>query len=84
MSPDATEAGLPLAKRIGGQNLEGKYFIISVPDGWTEKDPYPEPSPADQWFDRLSDFKAALDCPWLHVPVRFAQWKPPVPARTPT
>jgi len=63
-----------MPKHIGGQNLEGRYFIISVPDDWTENDPLPPPSPEDQWFDRMSEFKAALDCPWIRVPRRHSPW----------
>ncbi len=57
-------------RRIGGQNLEGRFFIIAVPDEWTETDPLPLPAPDDMWFDRLTDFKAALDCPWIRRPLR--------------
>lgn len=67
-----------MAHRIGGQNLEGKYFITTVPDGWTQNDSFPEPSADDLWFDRLTDFKAALDCPWIRRPVRFVQWRDPL------
>ena len=59
-----------MARRIGGQNLEGRFFIVTVPDDWTENDPLPAPSPEDRWFDRMSDFKAALDCPWIRRPLR--------------
>jgi len=61
-------------RRIGGQNLEGRFFIIAVPANWTENDPLPQPSADDLWFDRLTDFKAALDCPWIRRPMRFRQW----------
>ena len=61
-------------RRIGGQNLEGRFFIITVPEGWTENDPLPAPSSRDMWFDRLTDFKAALDCPWIHRPLRYKPW----------
>jgi len=67
-----------MGRRIGGQNLEGRFFIITVPDDWTENDPLPEPRPEDQWFDRLTDFKSALDCPWIHRPLRFRAWRPSV------
>jgi hypothetical protein len=78
-----------MPKRIGGQNLEGRYFIISVPDDWTENDPLPAPSPDDRWFDRMSDFRASLDCPWIRVPLRHSPWKDgarparPLPANNP-
>jgi hypothetical protein len=71
-------------RRIGGQNLEGRYFIITVPEGWTENDPMPAPSPNDAWFDRLTDFKEALDCPWIRRPLRYKAWsevkRPPLSA----
>jgi hypothetical protein len=63
-----------VSKHIGGQNLEGRFFIISVPDDWTESDPLPPPSPEDRWFDRMTDFKAALDCPWIRLPLRHMPW----------
>jgi hypothetical protein len=74
---DTPETALP-PRHIGGQNLEGRFFIISVPAGWTQNDPFPEPGPDDRWFDRVTDFKAALDCPWIRRPVRFAQWRDPM------
>jgi hypothetical protein len=61
-------------RRIGGQNLEGRYFIITVPENWTENEPLPAPRPYDAWFDRLTDFKAALDCPWIRRPLRHHVW----------
>ena len=61
-------------RRIGGQNLEGRFFIITIPAGWTENDPLPAPSPDDSWFDRLTEFKAALDCPWIRRPLRHTPW----------
>src|SRR5690242_18906103 len=72
-----------MSRRIGGQNLEGQYFIVAVPDSWTQGDPLPPPSPDDRWFDRISDFKMALDCPWVRGPMRYARWKPPAEARQP-
>jgi hypothetical protein len=63
-----------VSKHIGGQNLEGRFFIVSVPDDWTENDSLPPPSPEDRWFDRMTDFKAALDCPWIRLPRRHMQW----------
>jgi hypothetical protein len=63
-----------MSQRIGGQNFEGRFFIIAVPDNWVEGQALPEPSPEDRWFDTLDAFKAALDCPWIRRPVRFQPW----------
>jgi hypothetical protein len=70
-----------MSRRIGGQNFEGRYFIITVPDGWTENDPLPPPTPEDRWFDRLTDFKAELDCPWIRRPLRHVEYREPRAAR---
>ena len=72
-----------MGRRIGGQNFEGRYFIITVPDNWTENDPLPSPGPEDRWFERLSDFKAALDCPWIRTPLRHQEWREPARAEIP-
>ena len=64
-----------MTRPIGGFSLEGRYFIVQVPEGWTEMDPLPEASPDDLWFDRVSDFKAALHGPWIRRPVRRSVWK---------
>ncbi len=66
-----------MPRRIGAQSFEGQYFIVTVPDGWTEGDPLPPPAQDDRWFDRLTDFKAALDCPWVRRPMRHAKWTAP-------
>lgn len=66
-----------MARQIGGQNLEGRYFIIAVPEHWVDGDPLPEPCADDRWFDRLDDFKAALDGPWIRRPMRHQLWKAP-------
>jgi len=63
-----TEETMP--RMVGGQNLEGRYFIVRVPDDWKENEQLPPPSPDDRWFERLTDFKSALDGPWIRKPVR--------------
>lgn len=64
-----------MARQIGGFSVEGRYFIVQVPDEWKETDPLPAPSPDDLWFDRASDFKAALNGPWIRKPVWRSAWK---------
>jgi hypothetical protein len=63
-----------MARQIGGFSLEGRYFIVQVPDEWKEMDPLPDPSPADLWFDHVTEFKAALRGPWIRRPVRRIMW----------
>ena len=64
-----------MTRHIGGFSLEGRYFIVHVPEGWKETDSLPDPSPEDLWFDRVSEFKAALHGPWIRKPVRRSAWK---------
>jgi hypothetical protein len=64
-----------MTRHIGGFSLEGRYFIVQVPEGWKETDSLPDPSPEDLWFDRVSEFKAALHGPWIRKPVRRSAWK---------
>jgi len=72
-----------MTRHIGGTTLEGRYFIVQVPDGWKETDPLPAPTAADLWFERLTDFKAALKGPWIHKPVRRQPWQDsPGPSRS--
>jgi hypothetical protein len=63
-----------MAKQIGGFTVEGRYFIVQVPDEWQETHPLPAPSPDDLWFDRVTDFKEALNGPWIRKPVKRAEW----------
>jgi hypothetical protein len=63
-----------MSRQIGGFSVEGRYFIVNVPDGWTETQPLPPPSPDDLWFDRVSDFKNALRGPWIRKPVKRMTW----------
>jgi len=72
-----------MPRTIGCQSLEGRYFIVEVPDGWKETDPLPEPAATDRWFDRLTDFKAALKGPWIRKPVRRAPYRPAAPPAAP-
>jgi len=53
-----------MSRRVGGQNFEGRFFIVLVPDTWKETDPLPDPGPEDQWFDKQSEFEQALNGPW--------------------
>jgi len=53
-----------MPQRIGGQNFEGRFFIVTVPDTWTPADPLPDPGPNDLWFDKQSEFEEALNGPW--------------------
>jgi hypothetical protein len=78
-----------MSKRVGGITYEGRYFITLVPDEWTLGKPLPAPTPDDRWFDRLTDFVAALDGPWSREPVNRQPWtadakpifpEPPKPA----
>jgi hypothetical protein len=64
-----------MKRQIGGFTVEGRYFIVQVPDGWNEMEPLPDPSPSDLWFDNVSRFKAALRGPWIRRPV----WRSPTP-----
>jgi len=70
-----------MSRTIGCQSLEGRYVIVEVPETWRETDPLPDPAPSDRWFDRLSDFKAALDGPWIRKPVRRRPYPRPSPRR---
>jgi hypothetical protein len=63
-----------MRRSIGGFSLEGRYFIVQVPEEWNEMDPLPAASPGDQWFDNISAFKAALSGPWIRRPVRRRMW----------
>ena len=72
-----------MARQIGGFSLEGRYFIVQVTDEWKELDPLPKPSPADLWFDHVTDFKAALHGPWIRRPVRRSMWSKRTRAITP-
>ncbi len=59
---------------IGGYSVEGRYFIVNVPEGWKETDPLPPVRPDDRWFDHVSAFKAALKGPWIRKPVWRSAW----------
>ena len=63
-----------MTRHIGGFTVEGRYFIVEVPDGWTETQPLPEAGPRDLWFDRVTDFKKALNGPWIRKPVWRVAW----------
>jgi hypothetical protein len=63
-------------KYVGGMNYEGSYFIVQVPETWTNGDPLPPPSPDDRWFDKLQDFTATLRAPWSRKPVHRRAWTP--------
>jgi hypothetical protein len=64
-----------MAKRVGGLNYEGRYFIVRVADDWKMSDPLPPPSQDDLWFDRLPDFVAALGGPWNHQRINRQPWR---------
>ena len=64
-----------MTRQIGGFSLEGRHFIVDVPEGWKEMDPLPDVSADDRWFDHISDFKAALRGPWIRKPVRRSPWQ---------
>ena len=55
---------------MGGQNFEGRYFIVTVPDTWKDTDPLPDPGTDDLWFDKQSEFEHALNGPWVRSRVR--------------
>ena len=59
-----------MPRQVGGQNFEGRYFIVVVPETWKDADPLPDPSPDDRWFDKQSDFEEALNGPWSRNRVR--------------
>ena len=59
-----------MARLVGGQNFEGRFFIVVVPDTWKESDPLPDPSPDDRWFDKQSEFEDALKAPWIRSRIR--------------
>jgi hypothetical protein len=63
-----------MARQMGGFSLEGRYFIVEVPDEWKEMEPLPKPGPTDLWFDHVTEFKAALRGPWIRWPVRRSVW----------
>jgi hypothetical protein len=63
-----------MTREVGGYTVEGRYFIVKVPDWWKEMDPLPPPSPDDRWFDRVSHFKAELTGPWIRWPVWRRPW----------
>jgi hypothetical protein len=67
---------------IGGFSLEGRYFIVQVPEEWNEMDPLPPAGPGDQWFDEVSAFKAALCAPWIRKPIRRSMWTGERPVTT--
>jgi hypothetical protein len=72
-----------MTRPIGGFSLEGRFFIVQVPEEWNEMDPLPAVSPDDQWFDDVSEFKRALHGPWIRMPVRRTPWtsfEPAIPA----
>lgn len=72
--------------RIGRMTYEGRYVIITAPDGWREGDPLPPADPTDKWFDKLPEFLAALDGPWDRVPIKRQPWVEPsntIPFRRP-
>lgn len=68
-----------MTREVGGFTVEGRYFIVKVPDWWKEMDPLPPPSPYDRWFDRVSHFKAELNGPWIRRPVWRSPWKVEAP-----
>jgi hypothetical protein len=70
-----------MSRRIGGVNYEGRFFIVEVGDDWQTGQPLPEPSPSDQWFDRLPDFVAALNAPWNHTPINRRPFQDETPER---
>ena len=72
-----------MRREVGGYTVEGRYFIVKVPDWWKEMDPLPPPSPDDRWFDRVSHFKAALTGPWIRWPVWRRPWTIEAPAAAP-
>jgi hypothetical protein len=59
-----------MPRQVGGQNFEGRFFIVLVPDTWKETDPLPEPSAADRWFDKQSEFEEVLNAPWVRSRIR--------------
>lgn len=63
-----------MRRHIGGFTVEGRYFIVHVPEGWMETHPLPPPSADDLWFDHASAFKAALRGPWIRKPVWRSAW----------
>jgi hypothetical protein len=71
-----------MRRSIGGFSLEGRYFIVQVPEEWNEMDPLPPVGPGDQWFDNVSAFKAALCGPWIRKPVRRSMWTGERPVTT--
>jgi hypothetical protein len=64
-----------MTRQIGGVTVEGRYFIVHVPEGWMETQPLPAPSRDDLWFDRITEFKSALNGPWIRQPVRRSMWR---------
>jgi hypothetical protein len=70
-----------MLRRVGGVNYEGRFFIVEVPENWQVGDPLPDPSPKDQWFDRLPEFVQALGAPYNHTPVNRRPWQDETPKR---
>jgi hypothetical protein len=64
-----------MTRQVGGRTFEGQYFIVNVPEDWNEMTPLPPPGPDDMWFDNETDFKAALNGPWIRKFVRRERWK---------